>query len=260
MAKMNSFIHRIEANISLGDSMNRPAFKSPQGSLQKFDIVLANPMWNQEFAQSTYENDSFNRFIYGYPPTSSADWGWVQHMFTSLKDTGRMAVVLDTGSVSRGSGNEGSSRERDIRKQFVEQDFVEAVILLPENLFYNTTSAGIILIINKQKKNKDKILLINASKLFEKGRPKNFIPPKHIETIAEIYHKFLPEKGVSIVVTKEEVVKNDYNLSPSRYVSQAGEDKTLPLDEAVVLLKEAEEERNLADAKLKSVLLELGFE
>ena len=86
-----------------------------------------------------------------------------------------MAVVLDSGSLSRGSGNEGSNRERDIRKAFVEKDFVEAVILLPENLFYNTTSAGIILIINKEKKHKNEVLLINASKIFEKGRPKNFL-------------------------------------------------------------------------------------
>ena len=117
----------------------------------------------------------YNRFVYGYPPNSTADWGWIQHMFKSLNDKGRMAVVLDSGSLSRGSGNEGSNRERDIRKAFVEKDFVEAVILLPENLFYNTTSAGIILIINKEKKHKNEVLLINASKIFEKGRPKNFL-------------------------------------------------------------------------------------
>ncbi|MCX8193754.1 MAG: type I restriction-modification system subunit M [Candidatus Pacearchaeota archaeon] len=260
MAKMNVFIHRMEAEIALGDTMNRPAFLTSSGALKKFDIVLANPMWNQEFPQSTYENDTYNRFIYGYPPSSSADWGWIQHMFASLKDKGRMAVVLDTGAVSRGSGNEGSSREREIRKAFVENDFIEAVILLPENLFYNTTSAGIILIINKNKKNKDKVLLINASKLFEKGRPKNFIPDNYIKKIAEIYHKFKEEKGISKIVTKEEIAKNDYNLSPSRYVSQAGEDTTLPLDEAITLLKEAEEERQKSDAQLKNILEQLGFE
>ncbi|MFX8262749.1 N-6 DNA methylase, partial [Acinetobacter baumannii] len=77
-------------------------------------------------------------------PSSSADWGWLQHMLASLSETGRMAVVLDTGAVSRGSGNQGSNRERDIRKAFVEHDLIEAVILLPENLFYNTTAPGII--------------------------------------------------------------------------------------------------------------------
>lgn len=261
MAKMNVFIHKMEANVALGDSMNKPHFLTKEGALKKMDIVVANPMWNQDiFNQSTYENDAYNRFIYGYPPNSSADWGWIQHMFKSLNDKGRMAVVLDTGAVSRGSGNEGSSRERDIRKAFVENDFVEAVLLMPENLFYNTTSAGIILVINKEKKHKDKVLLINTSKLFEKGRPKNFLPDNAIKQISEIYLNFEEEEGISKIASKEELVKNDYNLSPSRYVSTNGEDTTLPLDESVVLLKDAEEERAKADEKLKTVLQEMGFE
>jgi len=261
MAKMNMFIHRMEANIALGDTMNRPAFLNKDGSLKTMDIVVANPMWNQNtFTQETYENDPYGRFIYGYPPNSSADWGWVQHMFKSLKDKGRMAVILDTGAVSRGSGNEGSNREKDIRKAFVENDFIEAVLLLPENLFYNTTAPGVILIINKDKKNKGKILLINASKLFEKGRPKNFLPESAINKIAEIYQNFKEEEGLSKIITKEEAAKNDYNLSPSRYVSVNGNDTTLPLDEALVLVKEAEEERKIADEKLKQILEEIGLE
>jgi len=114
MAKMNAFIHRIEADIRLGDTMNRPAFLSPSGSLKKFDVVVTNPMWNQKFPQSTYENDPYNRFVYGYPPSSYADWGWIQHMFSSLNENGRMAVVLDSGAVSRGSGIVGKNREWDI--------------------------------------------------------------------------------------------------------------------------------------------------
>ncbi len=260
MAKMNMFIHRMEADIALGDTMNKPKFLSNDGSLEKFDIVVANPMWNQDFQQSTYENDPYHRFSYGYPPSSTADWGWIQHMFKSLDNNGRMAVVLDTGSVSRGSGNTGSNRERDIRRKFVEDDFVEAVILLPENLFYNTTAPGIILVVNKAKKNKDNVLLINASKLFEKGRPKNFLPEKHVKEIIDICKSCKEVEGISKFVNKEEIVKNDYNLSPSRYVSQDDEDETLPLEEAYVLVKEAEEERRIADEKLKNVLAQLGFD
>ena len=118
MAKMNAFIHDMETQIALGDTMHRPAFTNSDGSLRKFDIVTANPMWNQDFSQDTYENDPYNRFRFGYPPSSSADWGWIQHMFSSLNDGGKMAVVLDTGAVSRGSGNVGKNRERDIRQEF----------------------------------------------------------------------------------------------------------------------------------------------
>jgi len=259
MAKMNAFIHDIEAEISLGDTMMRPAFLNSDGSLGAFDIVTANPMWNQDFSQDTYESDPHNRFNAGYPPSSSADWGWIQHMFASLKDGGKMAVVLDTGAVSRGSGNVGRNRERDIRKEFVEDDLVEAVILMPENLFYNTTAPGIILVINKDKREKEEMLLINASGLFAKGRPKNYLPDESIKQISDIYLNWKEEEGISKIITKEEVAKNDYNLSPSRYMTQDGEDDTLPLEDAVVLLNEAEEERKLADGKLEEILEKMGL-
>lgn len=259
MAKMNIFIHDMSADIKLGDTMQNPAFLNSDGSLRYFDIVTANPMWNQDFSEDTYTNDPYERFKYGYPPKNTADWGWIQHMHTSLNDNGKIAVVLDTGAVSRGSGNTGRNRERDIRKKFVEEDQIEAVILLPGNLFYNTTSSGIVMILNKSKTNRNEILLINASNLFEKGRPKNYLTDESIGTISSLYHEWKEEEGISSVVTKEEVVKNDYNLSPSRYVLQNGDDDTLPLEDAVVLLREAEEEREIADAKLNEVLEKLGL-
>ncbi|MFZ3136373.1 MAG: class I SAM-dependent DNA methyltransferase [Thermodesulfovibrionales bacterium] len=259
MARMNAFLHDMEANIALGDTMHNPKFLNPDGSLKKFDKVTANPMWNQDFAQSTYENDAYNRFSYGYPPSSSADWGWIQHMVASLSDKGKMAVVLDTGAVSRGSGNQGANRERDIRKAFVEKDWVEAIILMPENLFYNTTAPGIILVINKKKKKKGEIILINASKLFAKGRPKNYLTDESIKKVYEVYSEWKDEEGISKIIKNEEVIKNDYNLSPSRYVSQNGGEEVLPIEEAIVLLKEAEEDRTEADKKLKGILEKMGL-
>ncbi len=259
MAKMNIFIHDMEAQIKLGDTMARPAFLEDGSSLQRFDIVCANPMWNQDYPQSVYESDPYNRFTFGYPPSNSADWGWIQHMYMSLRDEGRMALVIDTGAVSRGSGTAGRNRERDIRKEFIERDLIEAVILLPENLFYNTMAPGIILVINKNKEHENEILLVNGSKLFEKGRPKNFIPDETIEKVSNIYHNWHEEEGVSIVITKEDAVKNDYNLSPSRYVSTDDEEEVLTVEDARVLLKEAEEERAEADEELNKVLKDLGL-
>ena len=260
MGKMNCFIHDMEAEMKLGDTMNRPAYLNADGSLTKFDVVTANPMWNQDFAQAVYENDAYNRFVYGYPPSSSADWGWIQHMYASFMENGRRAVVLDPGAVSRGSGNTGKNRERDIRKEFVEADLVEAVLLMPENLFYNTTAPGIILVINKDKKRTGEVLLINASKLFAKGRPKNYLTDDAIKQISDIYLSWKEQEGISKVVFKEEVARNDYNLSPSRYVAQDDGEEVLPLEEAVVLLKEAEEERKEADESLKEVLGIIGIQ
>ncbi len=260
MARMNAFIHDMEADIALGDTMHRPVFTAGNGRLRQFDLVTANPMWNQKFDAKTYENDPYERFSFGVPPSSSADWSWVQHMAVSLKDTGRMAVVLDTGAVGRGSGNQGSNKERDIRKKFVELDWIETVILLPENLFYNTPAQGIIMTLNKKKRKKDEIFLINASKLFLKGRPKNYLGAEHVEKIAGVHSKWKDEKGVAAIISNEEARKNDYNLSPSRYIPIGEQESVLPLDEAVVLLREAEEDRLPIDAELNRTLKELGLE
>jgi type I restriction enzyme M protein len=265
MARMNAFIHDIDAEIALGDTIRRPAFLLSDGSLEHFDLVTANPMWNQNFPPDVYENDAYERFTHGIPPSSSADWGWVQHMAASLTGSGRMAVVLDTGAVSRGSGNQGSNRERDIRKKFVEGDLVtrgdliEAVILLPENLFYNTTAPGIIMLLNKAKRHPSEILLVNASQLFVKGRPKNELTEEHVTQIASLYNEWKTEAGVSAIITNAEASRNDYNLSPSRYVAQSNQEPILPLEEAVVLLREAEEERTAADEALQKVLRDLGL-
>lgn len=261
MARMNAILHDMEADIRLGNTMKSPAFQNSDGSLKQFDKGTANPMWNQKFSSSTYENDTYERFNRGIPPSSSADWAWIQHIYANLKPGGKMAVVLDTGAASRGSGNTGSNKERDIRREFVERDEVECVILLPENMFYNTSAPGIILIIRKgqNRPNAGEILLINASKLFVKGRPKNEMQEEHIRHVFKIYKEWQEEEGISAVIASEEAARNDYNLSPSRYVSHSDEEPPLPVDEALVLLAEAEEERAEVDKKLDEVLTALGF-
>jgi type I restriction enzyme M protein len=261
MAKMNMIIHDMEGDIRIGDTLKNPKFIEG-GSLKKFDLVIANPMWNQDgYDVNFYDSDTYNRFIYGFPPNNSADWGWVQHMFASLKDKGKAAIVLDTGSLSRGSGNQGSNKEKEIRKKFVENDFVEAVLLLPENLFYNTTAAGIVLILNKNKPNerKNKIMLINASKEFVKGRPKNYIPDNNIKKIANAYHEWKDIDKFCKIVDKEEIAKNDYNLSPSRYVGNGPEEEYRDVDEIIVELGEIEQERAKTDKELNEILKKIGL-
>jgi len=260
LSKMNMFIHDVHnATIKLGDTMHRPGFLKDDTTLQDFDIVTANPMWNQDFDESTYENDTYGRFNFGFPPSNTADWGWVQHMHASLKEEGRMAVVLDTGAVSRGSGNVGKNKERDVRKRFVKNDLVEAVFLMPENMFYNTSAPGIIMVINKDKRYPEEILLVNASHLFSKGDPKNYLEEEHIKEISEVYLNWEEKEELSTIIGLDEISENDFNLSPSRYVSKNGGEEVLPLEDAVVLLEEAEEERTKMDEELDKVLKELGF-
>lgn len=142
----------------------------------------------------------------------------------------------------------------------------DAVILLPENLFYNTSAPGIILVVCKggpggcPRPHPSEILLINGSTLCAKGRPKNYLAEEHIEQICELYRDWRAEEGLSAVITTEEAARNDYNLSPSRYVASNDVEPPLPLEEALVLLAQAEEARAEADAELDGVLRGLGFE
>ena len=261
MAKMNAFLHDfIGANFHIGDTFRNPGFVTDDSELQRFDYVLANPMWNQkEYNEDFYANDSYGRFIYGVAPNSSADWAWVQHILASLKETGRAAIVLDTGAVSRGSGSRQTSRERDIRKGFVENDLIEGVILLPENLFYNTTAPGIILLLNRSKpaERKAQILLINLSNYFVKETPKNALTDEGIDVAVEVYQAWQSCEKFSAVITLEDARETDYNLSPSQFVDVGDKVEHRPISEILADLTEARIVREEADNTLEDVLTRL---
>ena len=263
MAKMNAFLHDfIGAEIQIGDTFRNPRFVADNSKLQRFDYVVANPMWNQDgYDGAFYENDNWNRFSHGIAPNSSADWAWVQHMLASLKDNGRAAIVLDTGAVSRGSGSKHTSRERDIRKNFVENDLIEGVILLPENLFYNTTAPGTILLLNRNKpeERKEQVLLINLSQHFEKGKPKNVLTDEAIKAATEVYNAWESHEKLSRVITLEEAQKTDYNLSPSQFVDVGDTIVHRPVNDILADLTDARLAREKADNALEDVLTQLGL-
>ncbi len=264
MANMNMIIHDMEGEIEIGDTFKNPKFKNKAGKLRKFDRVVANPMWNQDwFTEKDYDADEFDRFPAGagFPGKSSADWGWVQHMHASLNDKGRAAVVLDTGAASRGSGNAGNNKEKTVRQWFVDNDFVESVLYLPENLFYNTTAPGIVLFLNKSKPaaRRDKVFLVNASQLFEKGDPKNFIPEPNIKLISGTLIQWKETDKLSRIVDHAELKKNDYNLSPSRYIHTGEAETYRPIPEIVKELDTIEAEATETDKALREILKNLGI-
>ena len=263
MAKMNAFLHDfIGADIQIGDTFRNPRFVANDSSLQRFDYVVANPMWNQkEYDDAFYANDNWKRFTYGVAPSSSADWAWVQHILASLKETGRAAIVLDTGAVSRDSGSKQSSRERDIRKEFVEADLIESVVLLPENLFYNTSAPGIILLLNRNKpeEREEQILIINLSKHFVNQKPKNVLTDEGIDIATEVYQAWESREKLSNVITLEDAQKTDYNLSPSQFVDVEDTVEHRPVNEILADLTEARIAREKADRSLDEMLALLGL-
>ncbi len=263
MAKMNMFLHDYtKAQIAVGDTMRTPVFAAKGAGLDTFDYVTANPMWNQDgFDDTFYDKDIWKRFEHGTPPTNSADWGWIQLIHASLNDAGRAAIVLDTGAVSRGSGSQNSNREREIRKQFVEQDLIECIVLLPENLFYNTSAPGIIILLNKSKpaERKHQILLINASRYFVKRKPKNELTAEGIVSVAEVYHHWETREKLSRVITLKDVRASDYNLSPSQFVDVGDVVMHRSLEEIIADLAVIRDERIKVDQSLQKILVKLGF-
>jgi len=262
MAKMNMFLHDYtDSVIAIGDTFTTPRFASAGAGLQRFDYVVANPMWNQDnYDEAFYDADAWGRFGVGHPPGSSADWAWVQHILACLNATGRAAIVLDTGAVSRGSGSKSSNKEKTIRAALVEQDVIEGVVLLPENLFYNTTAPGVILLLNRGKiaARIGQILLVNASAYFVKRKPKNELTEEGIAAVADAYRAWATREKLSKVITLAEARTADYNLSPSQFVTVTDRTQHRPLDAILADIAMAREERERADADLARVLERLG--
>ncbi len=265
MAKMNMFLHDYtDSQFAIGDTFRNPGFGAEGAGLQQFDYVVANPMWNQDnYDEDFYDGDTeqWNRFQYGIPPKSSADWGWVQHMLASLNPTGRAAIVLDTGAVSRGSGSQSSNKEKEIRKALVEMDVIDGVILLPDNLFYNTTAPGIILLLNRDKPSthRGQLLLVNAAAYFVKERPKNALTEAGIKAVVEAYQDWQDKEKLCRVISLAEAREADYNLSPSQFVETADKVTHRPIADILQDLATAKQDREAADRALTEVLAKLGL-
>src|SRR5262249_7220507 len=149
----------------------------------------------------------FDRFrTTGGITTGKGDWAWLQHTLACLNEKGRAAIVLDTGAVTRGSGSKNEDKERDIRKWFVDRDLIDGGVLLPDNLFYNTTAPGVIVVLNRRKpaSRKGRITLLNASRHFKKGKPKNYLPEDDIRALATSFLKGDPIEGEIAVITREQ--------------------------------------------------------
>ena len=264
VAKMNAIIHDMSVELARGDTVINPKFRAPDGKrIRTFDIVVANPMWNQPFNPDLFVDDPFDRFrTQGGITSGKGDWAWLQHTLACLNDRGRAAVVLDTGAVTRGSGSRNEDRERNIRKWFVDRDLIDGVILLPENLFYNTTAAGVIVVLSKRKPaaRKDRIVLLNASRRVRKGRPKNYIPEEEIRPLATAYFAGEPVEAEVAVITRQQAEEADYNLSPSRWVQQATSSSAGSVSELMKELVSIEGEEAALTARLSKLLVGVAGE
>jgi type I restriction enzyme M protein len=244
LAGLNFILHGIKnSKVLIGDSLINPKFEEfIKENLNvkdgKADKVVANPPWNQSgvYDEKTLRQNPKHKeiFKFGYPTKQSADWAWLQliNYYTKKK----AAVVIDSGALFR-TGKEGT-----IRKEFVENDLIDAIILLPEKIFYNTQAPGVIIVLNKEKPEgrKNKILFINASNEYiphPEEKKLNKLSEENIEKIAQAYRDYKNIEGFARVVDLEEIKDNDYNLNVSLYVYPLEEEEEIDLNKEFQKLK-----------------------
>ncbi len=259
VARMNLLLHGMEDFIiERGDTLRNPVFTDPStGGLATFDCVIANPPFSlEQWGREIWESDPWGRSFAGLPTDSNGDFAWVQHMVKSMAEgKGRMAVVLPQGALFRG-GVEGQ-----IRKYLLEQDWVETVIGLAPNLFYGTGLAACILILKKKKlrKRMGKVLIVDGSSLFRKGRAQNFLDPEHADQISGWTKKFEDVQDRARVVALRQIEAEDWTLNISRYVLPPIGADIPPLDVAIEDFKSAWGSAQEAEAILRELLEENGL-
>lgn len=214
-------------NIAYGSTLS-----SDQHAARSFDFMLANPPFNYHpWHQEELTTDI--RWKYGLPPSGNANFAWIQHMIHHLAPNGKIGLVLANGALSSQSGGEG-----EIRKKIIEADLVEAIVAMPTNLFYSVTIPVSLWFISRNKKNKGKTVFIDARKLGTMvDRIHRDLSDEDIARIADTVAAFqqgtlADEKGFCAVVTTQDIAKQDYILTPGRYVGiEDQEDDGEPFEE-----------------------------
>lgn len=257
IARMNLILHGLDDfKIVRGDTLRNPAFLE-NDRLKLFDCVIANPPFSlKKWGEEVWASDPYGRKFAGMPPKSYGDYAWIQHMIKSMaKPHGRMGIVLPQGALFR-KGAEGK-----IRKKLIEMDLLEAVIGLGPNLFYGTTLAACVLIFrqNKDLDRKNRVLFIDASDQYQKGRNQNELLKEHADRIYEWYEAFEDREGVVKVASLDDIRKEDYNLNISLYVEPIIEEDLITPEEALTKLKQVAYECEKAERRLKDLLAEAGL-
>lgn len=266
LARMNMFLHGIDdAKIAWGDTLANPLHLE-NDKLMKFQAIVANPPFSLDKWASGFDNksedkfkmeaslDPYKRFEWGVPPKSKGDYAFIEHMLHSLSENGRMGVVLPHGVLFRGGS------EAKIRKQIVDMNLLDAVIGLPQNLFFGTGIPAIILLF-KQNRIRNEILFIDASQdnMYEKGKNQNKLRINvDIPRILEAYKKYQNIDKYCYMASKDEIIENEYNLNIPRYVDTFEEEELVDLVEIKKEIIKTQNEIDVIGSKLDEYLRDLG--
>lgn len=260
LAKMNLGIRGIEADLGT----YADTFFNDQHKHEKFAFILANPPFNMsDWGADKLQEDQ--RWSFGIPPKGNANFAWLQHMIWHLNDSGRLGMVLANGSLSSQTSGEG-----EIRKKIIERDLIEGIVAMPDKLFYNTGIPVCLWIINKDKQQPGKILFVDAREMgtMVSRRLREFAD-EDIEKVAKAFDDFrageLEEvKGFTAAVSVEDVAKQDYILTPGRYVGiPDAEEDDEPFEEKMERLTgelgKLFEESNQLQEQIRKNMEAIGF-
>lgn len=224
ICKMNMILHGAGgANIQNEDTLARPQHLTSHGEIRPFDRVIANPPFSQNYNRQDMQFTSrFHTFL--PEGGKKADLMFVQHMVASLKQNGKMAVVMPHGVLFRGG------EEKLCRQKFIESGILEAVIGLPQGLFYGTGIPACVLVINKAgATTREQVVFINADREYKEGKNQNSLRPEDIEKITHVYKALTQDEAeeqtelanYAKIISKEALAAEDYNLNIRRYVDNS---------------------------------------
>lgn len=255
LAKMNMFLHGEDNHkIEWGDTIRNPKLLDKNADLMLFDVVTANPPFSLEkWGIDDVADDHYGRFRRGLPPKTKGDYAFILHMIETMKPkTGRMGVVVPHGVLFRGSS------EGKIRQKLIEENLLDAVIGLPEKLFFGTGIPAAILIFKKQKID-DNVLFIDASRDFQSGKNQNQLTNVNIRDIVKAYRNGDNIDKYAYIASLQEIRDNDYNLNIPRYVDTFEEEEEVDLMMVRAERKQLKERLAELEVKMATYLEELGY-
>lgn len=262
MAKMNMAIRGIDADF--GPYQADTFFNDLHPSL-KADFIMANPPFNlSNWGQDKLKDDA--RWKYGLPPSGNANYAWIQHMIHHLAPNGKIGLVLANGALSTQTSGEG-----EIRKRIIEDDLIEGIVAMPTQLFYSVTIPVTLWFISRNKKQKGKTLFIDARKMgYMVDKKHRDFTQDDIKKLADTFTAFQEgtledKKGFCAVVTTDDIAKQDYILTPGRYVGiEEQEDDGEPFEDKMKRLtselSKMFEQSNTLQDEIKKNLESIGFE
>lgn len=239
----NLMLHDVnDENIEFND------FKETNYIQRKYDYIISNPPFTQRKIKTKEIRNQKIELEYGYQNKELApgEYAYVLSMFEDLNDNGKMAVILPHGALFR-------ENEKKVREELIKGNYIDAIIGLPENMFFGTRISVIIMILSKKKANEG-ILFIDASKEYENKRKINILTKENQKRIIDIYMKRENVKDYAYIAPIDEIASNDYNLTIKRYIKKEINKPKVDIQKMIKNLKQLEQERNILEGHIKDVL------